>query len=116
MAMLTSKPLAQEAARTGVMVAMRAEGPILCPFFARCDGVVVFSADGAIETFPAGSASGERSICDVITESGIERLVCGFIADPYHALLRARGVDVRLGSCREAIAALAARFDTLPSA
>jgi hypothetical protein len=104
MAKLTSKPLAQEAARTGVMVAMRAEGPILCPFFARCDGVVVFSADGAIETFPAGPASGERSICDVITESGIERLVCGFI------------VDVRLGSCREAIAALAARFDTLPSA
>src|SRR3546814_8919412 len=41
-----SKLLSQEAVRTGIMVAMRLEGPILCPFFACCDGVVVFSADG----------------------------------------------------------------------
>lgn len=116
MAVLTSKPLSQGTMRTGVMVAMRAEGPILCPFFARCDGLVVFSADGAIETIPADPACGECSICDVIAESGIERLVCGFIAEPYRALLRARGVDIRLGSCREAIAALAAGFDALPSA
>src|SRR3546814_8470048 len=40
--------LFRSAVRTGIMVAMRLEGPILCPFFACCDGVVVFSADGAI--------------------------------------------------------------------
>src|SRR3546814_3433309 len=28
-----SKLLSQEAVRTGIMVAMRLEGPILCPFF-----------------------------------------------------------------------------------
>src|SRR3546814_5577520 len=61
-----SKLLSQEAVRTGIMVAMRLEGPILCPFFACCDGVVVFSADGAIETFPAGQAYGARAIYDVI--------------------------------------------------
>src|SRR3546814_7530557 len=86
------------------MVAMRLEGPILCPFFACCDGVVVFSADGAIETFPAGQAYGARAIYDVIAESGVERLICGFIAEPCRDLLRARGIDIRLGSCREALA------------
>lgn len=111
-----SKLLSQEAVRTGIMVAMRLEGPILCPFFACCDGVVVFSADGAIETFPAGQAYGARAIYDVIAESGVERLICGFIAEPCRDLLRARGIDIRLGSCREAIATLAARFDTLPTA
>src|SRR3546814_13284585 len=98
------------------MVAMRLEGPSLFPFFACCDGVVVFSADGAIETFPAGQAYGARAIYDVIAESGVERLICGFIAEPCRDLLRARGIDIRLGSCREAIATLAARFDTLPTA
>src|SRR3546814_12277885 len=111
-----SKLLSQEAVRTGIMVAMRLEGPILCPFFACCDGVVVFSADGAIETFPAGQAYGARAIYDVIAESGVERLICGFIAEPCRDLLRARGFDIRLGSCREAIATLAARFATLPTA
>lgn len=116
MTALTSKPLSQETVRTGVVVAMRAEGPILCPFFARCDGLVVFSADGAIETIAADPACEECSICDVIADSGVQRLVCGFIGEPYRTLLRARGVDIRLGSCREAVAALAAGFDALPSA
>lgn len=113
---LMSKPLSQETVRTGIMVAMRLEGPILCPFFACCDGVVVFSADGAVETFPASQAYGERAIYDIIAASGVERLVCGFIAEPCRNLLLARGIDIRLGSCREAIATLAARFDTLPIA
>src|SRR3546814_2988208 len=95
-----SKLLSQEAVRTGIMVAMRLEGPILCPFFACCDGVVVFSADGAIETFPAGQAYGARAIYDVIAESGVERLICGFIAEPCRDPLRARGIDIRLGPCR----------------
>jgi hypothetical protein len=116
MAAPMSETYLPDGSRTGIMVAMRPEGPILCPFFARCDGLVVFAADGAIETFPADPARGEQAMCDLISKCRVERLVCGFIAEPYRALLRARGVDIRLGSCREAIPALAARFDALPSA
>src|SRR3546814_6734134 len=111
-----SKLLAQEAVRTGIMMSMRLEGPILCPFFACCDSVVVFSADGAIETFPAGQAYGARAIYDVIAESGVDRLICGFIAEPCRDLLGARAIDIPLGSCPEAIATRAARSDTLPPA
>src|SRR3546814_10743243 len=94
-----SKLLSQEAVRTGIMVAMRLEGPILCPFFACCDGVVVFSADGAIETFPEGQAYGALAIYDVIAESGVERLICSLIAESSRDLLSDRGIDTRVASC-----------------
>src|SRR3546814_11014075 len=109
-----SKLLSQEAVRTGIMVAMRLEGPILCPFFACCDGVVVFSADGAIETFPAGQAYGARAIYDVIDECGVERLICGFIAVPCRYLLRSPRLDISLGPCPAAIATPAAPSHTPP--
>src|SRR3546814_19774424 len=78
-----SKLLSQEAVLTGIMVAMRLEGPILCPSFACCDGVVVFSADGAIDTFPAGPAYAARAIYDVTAERVVERLTCGSIPQPH---------------------------------
>lgn len=116
MAGLISAPSSRDTVRTGVMVAMSESGPKLCPFFARCDGLVVFSADAPTEILSADPSSSPSSMCELIEKSGVQRLICGFIAEPCRTRLRARGVDIRLGSCRETIAVLAARFDTLPAA
>lgn len=116
MAAPLSEPLTLERPRTGVLVALGAQGPMLSPFFARCDGLVVFASGREPETYAAEPGACEQAICDLILKSGVERLVCGFIAAPERQALRARGVDVRVGSCLESIAALVARFESLASA
>ena len=110
------EPPTPETPRTGVLVAMRPQGPILSPFFSGRDGLVVFPSEDRFDTYRALPGRTEREICDLIAQSGVARLVCGFIGAPERRLLHARGVDVRVGSCVESVAALVARFESLPSA
>lgn len=110
------EPPPPEMPRTGVLVVLRPQGPILSPFFVGCEGLVVFSSGNRVETYPVRAGRIEGDICDLIAQSGVRRLVCGFIGPPERQLLRSRGIDVRVGSCVESVAALAARFESLPSA
>lgn len=110
------EPPTSEMARTGVLVALRPQGPILSPFFLGCEGLVVFSSGNRVETYLVQAVRIEGDICDLIAQSGVQRLVCGFIGAAEHRLLRARGIDVRVGSCVESVATLVARFESLPSA
>ena len=102
--------------RTAVTVMNSASGPALCPFFGKCDGVMVFdSASAATEFYPNGERTAE-SMCNLLLEIRPHRLVCGFIAAPEKTKLRAVGIDVRLGSCTRAVAKLVGCFCDLSAA
>ncbi len=89
---------------------------LLCPFFVKCDGVLLInSADGSREFHPR-DRSGAKSISDLLLELKARQLVCGFIDEPAKKKLRAAGVDVRLGSCSYPVDELVASFSKLPKA
>jgi hypothetical protein len=88
----------------------------LCPFFAQCDGVLVFDPEsGRSEFLPKARRTGD-AMCEQILATGVRRLVLGFIPGLAAQRLRAAGIDIRLGSCTCAVEELAASFDRLPAA
>jgi hypothetical protein len=102
--------------RTAVTVMNSASGPALCPFFGKCDGVMVFDSASAVTQFyPNGERTAE-SMCKLLLDIRPHRLVCGFIAAPEKTKLRAAGVEVRLSSCTRAVVELVDRFCDLASA
>ena len=88
----------------------------MCPFFGKCDGVLVFDPHGNDPDFlPNGGRSAE-ALCELILGSRATRLVCGYISDKDKKRLRAAGIDVRLGSCACSIEELVGTFDELQEA
>jgi predicted Fe-Mo cluster-binding NifX family protein len=117
MAISTSPSLLPDEPRCiGLLVAFRDDEPMLCPFFARCDGLFVISPDGEGFIHRADPTGGSRSICNLIRQSGVDRLICGFIGASEKDELLALGIDVRIGSCRDSLTDLAARSGSLPRA
>jgi len=103
--------------RATALVVMLVDGDMaLCPFFAKCDGVVVIDPDGGRREFHARTQPAAAAMCDLILKTGARRLVLGFVPGPAARRLRAAGVDIRLGSCACAVEQLAACFDDLPAA
>jgi hypothetical protein len=101
-------------ARTAVLVMNSGSAPLLCPFFDKCDGVLLHNAaDGSQEFHPHDRS---RSMCDLILALKPEQMICGFINVAEMQKLRDAGIDVRLGSCNCAIDELLASFSTLPEA
>jgi hypothetical protein len=101
-------------APTAVLVIGPIAEPVLCPFFRNCDGLLLFdSLQGSREFYPR-DRSGAKSLCELILELRPERLICGFIDQPLLQLLRAGGVDVRLGSCACSVDDLVSSFSVLP--
>lgn len=104
------------AVRTAVLVMNSGSIPLLCPFFEKCDGVLLINpADGSKE-FHACDRSGATSACEVILKLNPRRLICGFIDGPEKEKFRTAGIDVRLGSCNCSVDELIASFSTLPKA
>jgi len=90
--------------------------PLLCPFFSKCDGILlVDSADQSTEFFP-GERSHAKSMCDLILKLRPTRIICGFIDDPETERLRSAGIDVRLGACTTSIDDLVSSFSMLSKA
>ena len=89
---------------------------MLCPFFGHCDGLFVTTPDGEGSMHRADPAGGSRSMCDLIRRSGVDRLICGYIGASERDDLLALGIDVRVGSCRDALTDLVARSASLPRA
>lgn len=100
----------------GLLVAGIPDRPMLSPFFAKCDGLLLIDLDAEARTFHANARRTSRSTCDLILESGVTRLVCGFIAEPERRRLSAAGIDVRIGSCRLSVEDLVDGFAKLPQA
>lgn len=109
-------PIASQSRRTAFLV-MRSNGDnVLCPFFGKCDGVLIVDPDSGSREFHANTDRSVEAMCDVILKTGVHRLVLGFIAGPAARKLQAGGVDMRLGSCARAVEELAMCFDALPRA
>lgn len=89
---------------------------MLCPFFAKCDGLLIVDLDSDIQTFYANAARTQQSTCDLILTSGVTRVICGFIAEPERKKLSEAGIDVRVASCQRSVEELVAGFDRLPRA
>lgn len=90
--------------------------PLLCPFFHKCDGVLLINAADGSREFHPRDHSGAKSMCKCILELKPRQLICGFISEPDWEKLRAAGIDVRLGSCNCSIDELVSGFHSLPRA
>jgi predicted Fe-Mo cluster-binding NifX family protein len=88
----------------------------LCPFFGKCDGVLLVDLENGPPTFLPNERRTAEGLCELILTSGAHQLVCGFIGEAEKRRLRAAGIDVRLGSCTCSIGESAACFDDLPKA
>lgn len=91
-------------------------GPAPCPFFGKCDGIVVIDTESGAREFHQNPPRTPATLCDLILASRVEGLVCGFIAAPEVARLRAAGIDVRVGSGSCSVDELAQCFCDLPEA
>jgi predicted Fe-Mo cluster-binding NifX family protein len=103
-------------ARTAVLVMNSGSTALLCPFFSKCDGVLLIDAADGSKKFHPRDRSGVKSMCDCILELKPGRIICGFIVEPEMQKLRAAGIDVRLGSCNCSVDDLVSTFSTLPKA
>ena len=104
------------AARVAITVLKSGASSVLCPFFGKCDGVLVVDPDVAVTEFYANPTRTAVAICDLIIAARPSRLICGFIGEAEKRKLRAAGIDVRLGSCVCAVEDLVASFHDLAAA
>jgi len=87
----------------------------LCPFFGKCDGLLIVEPASAPVAFIPNTDHDPASLSRLIIESKIRRLICGFVpqAECQKMLLQA-GIDVRLASGAYAIPDLIFDFANLP--
>lgn len=113
--MLAASPISGRSRKTGLLVMISDGDSMLCPFFGKCDGLLIIDTDTGSHEFHANTDHNAETMCDVVLKTGVHRLVLGFIAGPETRKLRAAGVDIRLGSCACTVEDLAVCFDALPT-
>ncbi len=113
---MTASAKIQAAPTTAMLVINSRSGPVLCPFFAKCDGVLLIDPTDKSTEFHRHNRSDAKSLCDLILALNPGALVCGFIGETEKQRLRSAGIDVRLGSCSCSIDELVAGFCNLPLA
>lgn len=101
--------------RTAVLVMNTSHGLTLCPLFAKCEGVLLIEPDGST-SYHLNSGGTARFMSELVLNMRPDRLVCGFIGTTEKKLLRAAGIDIRVGSCACAVDELVDSFPTLPEA
>lgn len=99
-----------------MLVARTRRRTVLSPFFAKSDGLLVIEPGTDTREFRQNPLRTSQATRDLILASDIDRLVCGFIAEPERDTLSASGIDIRVGSCARSIEALVRDFDNLPPA
>lgn len=108
--MLAASP-PQERSRCTALLVMRTDGgTVLCPFFGKCDGLIIIDPAKDLHEFCANIKGTPEAICDLVLKTGMQRVVLGFIPGPAVRRLREAKVDIRLGSCACAVEDLASRF------
>lgn len=114
--MIDQAPTHSATSRIAVTVMDSGSEPVPCPFFGKCDGVVVLDAGTGVREFHRNPPRTPQSLCDLLLATGVDGLICGFISDPEIWRLSAAGIDVRLGSGRYSVEELVACFCDLPEA
>src|SRR3546814_16422585 len=79
------------AIRTAVTVMNSATDPTLCPFFGKCDGIVIIDAASGSKVFHPNVCRTPQSLCDLIAAAEPDRVVCGYIGETEKRRLRAAG-------------------------
>lgn len=102
--------------RTALLVMRANHETVLCPFFSKCDGLLIIDPDSGSREFHTKRQHSVEAMCDLILKTGTHRLVLGFVGGPAALKLRAAGIDIRLGSCACPVEDLALGFDDLPTA
>jgi len=88
----------------------------MCPFFGKCDGILVVDPVTTKASFTGNPERTVAAMSEIIIQSGANRLICGFVPAAECKRLRAAGVDVRLGSCSCEVDELITEFDRLARA
>lgn len=101
---------------TAVTVMRNGDVYELCPFFGKCDGLLIVAFVGAPVEFIANPTRDAKHLADLILESNAAQLICGFIPEAERTRLSAAGIDVRLGSCACDVDELVVEFSNLPRA
>lgn len=99
-----------------MLVARTRRRTVLSPFFAKSDGLLVIEPGTDRREFRQNLLRTSQATSELILTSGIDRLLCGFIAETERETLSASGIDIRVGSCARSIEALVRDFDNLPAA
>jgi predicted Fe-Mo cluster-binding NifX family protein len=89
--------------------------PRLCPFFNKCDGLLLVDSDGS-KAFHPHDRSSAKPACELVLKLQPRQLICGFIGEPERKKLVAAGIDVRMGSCSCSVDELVNSFSALPKA
>ena len=113
---MTAPISAQPVRSIAILVINARSEPVLCPFFRKCDGVLLVDRSGRQTQLHKPDISGDESVCDLVLRLKPDGLICGFVGDAEKERLNAAGIDVRLGSCSCPIDELYAEFDNLPPA
>ena len=111
-----SATMSSSLARIAVVVMNTDSNSVLCPFFNKCDGIVLINAAEGSRDFHLHDCYGEKSMCELILDLKPERVICGFIDQPEKECLYASAIDVRLGSCACSIDELVSSYSSLPKA
>lgn len=115
-AMVYQLPSARPATRIAVTVMDLGSGRAPCPFFGKCDGILIVDPESGAPEFHENVSRTPTCLCDLILASGVDGLVCGFIGAPEVRRLREAGVDVRIGACGCSVDGLVECFCDLPPA
>ena len=110
----TERPVTS--ARTAIAVMRDGVDYVLCPFFGKCDGVLVIEPTKSTAEFVPNPKRDAESLSGLVAGSNAKRLICGYIPDTERERLSASGVDIRLGSCADAVDELLVAFPDLPHA
>lgn len=99
--------------RVAIIVARSRTGPVLCPFFGKCDGVWIIETRTAVGEFHGNPERTAQALCDLLLALRPTRLICSFIGKKEKQRLSEAGIDIRLGSCACPIDELVADFERL---
>lgn len=102
--------------RTAVTVMNGGSKPVLCPFFGKCDGLLLFDGQSEPRKFLPNMHRTAEAVSQLILIAKPDRLICGFIGEPEKQKLRKACIDVRLGSLTYTVDELVACFCDLPPA
>lgn len=101
---------------TGVTVMRTGAEYALCPFFGKCDGLLIVEPKAFGVTFMPNTNRDPESLRNMIIAAKVTNLICGFIPDAECEKLRSAGVDVRCGSGACSLDELVVNFANLPDA